>query len=131
DVVVELWVTSSAPTTDFTARLVDVHPDGTPMSVCDGILRLPPGRPEEQRHLKILLGATSHTFVRRHRIRLDISSSDFPRYDPNPNTGVSSWMAQDCLVAHQRILHGGATPSCLLLPVVPTTADGRHADHDR
>jgi len=130
DIVAELWVMTSAPSTDFTAHLVDVHPDGTPMSVCDGILRLSPGQPGELRHIQILLGATSHTFLRRHRIRLDISSSNFPRYDPNPNTGLSSRVARDCQVAHQRILHGGATPSCLILPVVRTTADGGHADHD-
>jgi putative CocE/NonD family hydrolase len=113
---------TSAPSTDFTAQLVDVHPDGTPMSVCDGILRLSPGQLGELRHIQILLGATSHTFLRRHRIRLDISSSNFPRFDPNPNTGDSSLHARACVVAHQTIVHGGATPSSLVLPVVPAPA---------
>jgi len=118
----ELWVATSAVSTDFTARLVDVQPDGTPVSVCDGILRLPAADGGAMRQIVLSLGATSQVFLAGHRLRLDISSSNFPRFDPNPNTGDSSLHARACVVAHQTIVHGGATPSSLVLPVVPAPA---------
>jgi putative CocE/NonD family hydrolase len=112
-----LHVMSSAPCTDFTAKLVDVHPDGTPMSVCDGIHRvlLEAGEPKT---LTIELGTTAMNFQAGHRIRLDVSSSNFPRFDPNPNTGRSAFDEDAPVVAHQRIFHGGDRPSVLTLPVL-------------
>jgi putative CocE/NonD family hydrolase len=124
DVAAELWVSTTAVSTDFTARLVDVHPDGRAISVCDGILRLAPDPSPDSsdsadvRCIRINLGATSQAFLPGHRIRLDVSSSNFPRYDPNPNTGRRSLDAPHSVVARQRILSGPHRPSSLLLPVV-------------
>jgi putative CocE/NonD family hydrolase len=120
EVAAELWISSDAVSTDFTARLVDVYPDGRAMSVCEGILRLPPdaGSPGIVRQIRIFLGATSQSFLPGHRMRLDVSSSNFPRYDPNPNTGERSLDAPASVVARQRIWHGKRHPSRLVLPVV-------------
>jgi putative CocE/NonD family hydrolase len=121
---VRLRVTSSAPCTDFTAKLVDVHADGTPMSVCDGIRRasLPSDEPTT---VVIELGATAMNFRAGHRVRLDVSSSNFPRFDPNPNTGRAAFDEVAPVIAHQRIVHGGSdSPSSLMLPVL----DGKDAD---
>ncbi|WP_308203306.1 CocE/NonD family hydrolase [Frankia gtarii] len=121
DVAVELWVSTTAVSTDFTARLVDVHPDGRAISVCDGIRRLAPDASPgaaDVRRVRINLGATSQAFLPGHRIRLDVSSSNFPRYDPNPNTGRRSLDAPHSVVARQRILSGPQRPSSLVLPVV-------------
>ena len=125
---VKLWVASSARDTDFTAKLVDVFPDGTARALTDGILRaryrdsktqpalLTPGQPVE---ITIDVGATSNLFQAGHRIRLDISSSNFPRFDRNPNTGGAFGEDSKLLPAEQTILHDAKHPSRLLLPVVP------------
>jgi putative CocE/NonD family hydrolase len=125
---VTLWIASSAPDTDFTAKLVDVHPDGTARAINDGILRaryrtsksapvlLTPGQPTQ---ITIDVGATSNVFMAGHRIRLDISSSNFPRFDRNPNTGGT--FGEDVVVrrAAQTVFHDAARTSRLILPVVP------------
>ncbi|MEZ4457766.1 MAG: CocE/NonD family hydrolase, partial [Gemmatimonadales bacterium] len=127
-VSLEIWVVSSARDTDFTGRLVDVHPDGTARALTDGILRaryrngptapelLVPGEPYR---LRLDLGATSNLFLAGHRIRLEISSSNFPRFDRNPNTGAPFGTEATLVPAHQRILHDPAHQSRLVLPVVP------------
>jgi uncharacterized protein len=124
---VKLWVASSAPDTDFTAKLVDVFPDGTARALTDGILRaryresktrpalLKPGQPVE---ITIDVGATSNLFRAGHRIRLDISSSNFPRFDRNPNTGGVLGEDSKLLRAEQTVLHDAKHPSRLELPVV-------------
>jgi len=123
-----LWAASSARDTDFTARLVDVHPDGTARALTDGILRaryrrskstaelLTPGQPVE---LTIDVGATSNVFLAGHAIRLEVASSNFPRYDRNPNTGGAFAADSTTIPAHQTIYHDRAHPSRLILPVVP------------
>jgi putative CocE/NonD family hydrolase len=125
---VTLWVASSARDTDFTAKLVDVFPDGTARALSDGILRaryrngqskpelLKPGEPVE---ITIDAGATSNLFKTGHRIRLDISSSNFPRFDRNPNTGGAFGEESKLLRAEQTVLHDANHPSRLTLPVVP------------
>ena len=125
---VKLWVASSARDTDFTAKLVDVFPDGTARALNDGILRaryrdsktqpklLTPGQPVE---ITIDVGATSNLFQAGHRIRLDVSSSNFPRFDRNPNTGGVFGEDSQLLRAEQTILHDAAHPSRLVLLVVP------------
>ena len=95
-VSVDLYVSSDRPDTDFTAKLVDVHPDGKPISLTDGIIRarfregfdrevlLEPGKVAE---VTIDLASIAHRFAAGHRIRLEVSSSNYPRFMPNPNTG--------------------------------------------
>lgn len=123
-----LWIASSARDTDFTGTLVDVFPDGTARALADGILRaryragktapalLTPGEPTE---ITIDLGATSNLFRAGHRIRLEVSSSNFPRFDRNPNTGGVFGHDATVVRATQTIFHDEAHPSRLLLPVVP------------
>ncbi|HUF47344.1 MAG TPA: CocE/NonD family hydrolase [Vicinamibacterales bacterium] len=125
---VTLWIASSAPDTDFTATLVDVHPDGTARALNDGILRvryrhsrttpalLTPGAPTE---ITIDLGATSNLFRAGHRIRLHVSSSNFPRFDRNPNTGGIFGRDGEIGRADQTVFHDAARPSRLILPVIP------------
>lgn len=127
-IALELWISSSVPDTDFTAKLVDVFPDGTARALTDGILRaryredprtprlLTPGTPTK---LRIDVGATSNLFRAGHRIRLDISSSNFPRFDRNPNTGGVFGEDADLRRADQTIFHDAPRASRLLLPVVP------------
>ncbi|MGE0484011.1 MAG: CocE/NonD family hydrolase [Gammaproteobacteria bacterium] len=124
-----LYVASSAPDTDFTGKLVDVHPDGRAMILTDGILRaryregfdaprlLTPG---EVVCLEIDLVATANVFRAGHRIRLEVSSSNFPRFDRNTNTGgvIATETEADFEVATNRVLHDAAHPSHLVLPVI-------------
>src|SRR5262249_31783598 len=91
-----LWVSSDAFDTDFTAKLCDVYPDGRSLNICDGILRArfrnSLSRPERMQPGKVTpieidLWSTSMVFNKGHRLRVQLSSSDAPAYDPNPNTG--------------------------------------------
>ncbi len=114
--------------TDFTAKLVAVAPDGRALNLCDGIVRaryrnslsnaelLEPGRVYEYR---IFLGSTSYVFAPGFRLRLQVSSSNFPRFDRNLNTGGELGMESAGRVAVQRVMHGGAYTSCVILPVIP------------
>ena len=123
-----LHAASSARDTDFTAKLVDVHPDGKSFNLCDGIIRaryrkdlgkealLEPGKPEQ---FEIDLWVTSNLFKRGHRIRLEVSSSNFPRFDRNPNSGRPFGTDTELLTARQTIFHDGERPSHLLLPIIP------------
>ena len=125
--LVTLWAASDAPDTDFVTRLVDVHPDGFAQPLADGIVRaryrdgapsepLEPGRPYE---LTIDLWATANVFKAGHRIRVDVASASFPRWDRNPNTGAPVGRDAELRVARQTILHDAARPSRIVLPVVP------------
>jgi uncharacterized protein len=126
---VTLFVSSSAVDTDFTAKLVDVFPDGRAINLCDGILRaryrngldrevlMEPGTVYE---ITVDMTATANVFLPGHRIRLDISSSNFPRYDRNTNTGgVIAQESEDQMVpAINHIHHGPDYPSRLVLPII-------------
>ena len=126
-VTVELWASSSAPDTDFTAKLVDVRPDGYARNLLDGIIRaryresasrptpIEPGRPYRY---TIDLWATSNVFLPGHRIRLEISSSNFPRFDRNPNTGAAFGEGAEMRPARQTVFHQEGMPSFVLLPVI-------------
>lgn len=128
--VATLWVATSARDTDFTVALVDVFPDGRAIGVADGILRLrcrnglatselaEPGRPYE---IDVDLVATSNVFLAGHRIRVEVSSSNFPRFDRNPNHGgvISEATERDFVVAAQRVFHDADRASCITLPIVP------------
>ena len=123
-----LYAASSAPDTDFTATLVDVHPGGMAIHLCEGIVRarfrasfeaptlIEPGVVHEYR---ISLWETSNLFRAGHRIRLEVSSSNFPRFDRNLNTGRDPGLDAEMQVAHQTIRHDPDFPSHLTLPVVP------------
>ncbi|HET8911880.1 MAG TPA: CocE/NonD family hydrolase [Ktedonobacteraceae bacterium] len=127
---VHLWARSDALDTDFVARLVDVHPNGFSQNLTDGIIRaryrnfakgeqpslLTPGTAYEY---EIDLWSTSNLFLPGHRIRLDVTSSNFPRWDRNPNTGAELGENAEIVVAHQEILHDREHPSYIVLPIVP------------
>ncbi|HEY8601616.1 MAG TPA: CocE/NonD family hydrolase [Thermomicrobiales bacterium] len=129
-VSVTLFAASSAPDTDFVARLVDVHPDGRAIGVADGIIRASaresypaagafaftaptPIEPGRIYAYTIDLWATAITFLPGHRLRVEITSSSFPRWDRNLNTGDDSATSTAMAVAHQRILHDADHPSSL------------------
>ncbi len=133
-----LWVSSDCVDTDFTAKLIDVYPpsddypDGYAMNLTDGILRvryrdswekpvlMTPG---EICRIRIEAFPTSNLFKRGHRIRVDISSSNFPRFDVNPNTGAAEAQSEDLLIAKNRIYLDARHPSHVILPLVPLDAD--------
>ena len=123
-----LWVASSARDTDFTAKLVDVFPDGTARLLTDGILRTRYRKSSQKLELldagvatevTINAGVTSNVFQAGHRIRLEISSSNFPRYDRNPNTGAPFGEEPRLIRAEQTIFHDSTKPSRVTLPIVP------------
>ena len=123
-----LWASSSAVDTDFTAKLVDVRPDGYAQNLCDGMIRaryresasaprlLEPGKPYR---FTIDLWAISNVFLPGHRIRLEISSSNFPHFDRNLNTGEPFGEGTRGVPAHQTVFHQQEMPSHILLPVIP------------
>lgn len=127
-ITAEIWIASSAPDTDFTAKLLDVHPDGTARLLTDGILRaryrnsdtspelLTPGEPTK---LVIDLGVTANLFQPGHRIRVEISSSNFPRFDRNPNTGAPFGESSELRTARQSVFHDADRPSHVVLPIIP------------
>ena len=128
NVNLNLWAVTSAADTDWTAKLVDVHPDGNSYNVCEGILRArfresleepTPIEPGEVYRYDVDLGPTSMHFKRGHRIRLQVSSSNFPAFARNLNTGGASHEETEYRLALQTVLHDAAHPSCLVLPVMP------------
>ena len=127
-VTVTLWAATSQTDTDFTAKLVDVCEDGCARNLTDGIIRaryrdsssnasfVEPGRVY---HYTIDLWATSNVFQRGHRIRVEISSSNFPRFDRNTNTGNVIAGDAEFKPALQTVMHDAQHPSHITLPVVP------------
>ena len=127
-VKVVLYAASSARDTDFTAKLVDVYPNGYSMNVAQGILRaryrdsweqptlLEPGKVYE---FTVDLWSTSNCFQKGHRILVEISSSNFPQFDRNPNTGNPLGQDADLEKAHQTVYHDGEHPSHIVLPIIP------------
>jgi putative CocE/NonD family hydrolase len=131
---VHLWISSSALDTDFTAKLIDVHPpnedypDGFDMLLVDSVIRcryregfdrevlLEPGVPVA---VTISLWATSNLFDVGHRIRVDVSSSNWPRLDVNPNTGEPVGEHTHLVVAEQAVHVDADRPSRIVLPVIP------------
>lgn len=134
--IVELWVTTDVVDTDFVARLVDVHPDGTARLITDGIIRARyRDNPDDLTHqaaplesgkpylLRIELLPTSNLFKAGHRLQLDVTSSCFPRWARNLNIW-DEWggTLADAKVAHQQVLHDEAHPSRVLLPIIPAAS---------
>ncbi|MDQ2684041.1 MAG: CocE/NonD family hydrolase, partial [Chloroflexota bacterium] len=130
-VVMHLWASTDGPDTDFTAKLCDVFPDGRSWNLCDGIVRaryrngrapaslLEPG---EVYKFEIDMWVTSNVFKAGHRIRIEISSSNFPRFDRNLNTGGPIGRETEARTAMQRVYHDPDRPSHVLLPVVEGVA---------
>lgn len=125
---VVLYAASSAVDTDFTAKLVDVFPDGTARNLTDGILRTRYReslenpvlmKADEAYRMTIDAGVTSNVFAAGHRIRVEISSSNFPRFDRNPNTGRAVADDREMRKAAQTIYHDHDRHSYMELPVVP------------
>ncbi|MFC1887074.1 CocE/NonD family hydrolase, partial [Thermodesulfobacteriota bacterium] len=133
-VIVKLWASSSAVDTDFTAKLIDQYPPGADyphgyaLGVIDGIIRaryreslenpvlMDPGKVYE---FTIDLWQVSNRFKAGHRIRLDISSSNFPALDANPNTGEDIGFHTRSITAHNAIYHDAERPSHIILPIIP------------
>ncbi|MBM3934475.1 MAG: CocE/NonD family hydrolase [SAR202 cluster bacterium] len=137
-ITMHLWASSSAVDTDFTAKLLDIHPpsadypDGLAINVTDSIIRaryrngwdkpelMKPGTPYE---FVFELYPTSNIFRKGHRIRLDISSSNWPRFDVNPNTGGPIGLERAYLSAQQTVYHEPARPTHVVLPMQPGRVD--------
>ncbi|HEX5502840.1 MAG TPA: CocE/NonD family hydrolase [Thermomicrobiales bacterium] len=125
-----LYAGTSAPDTDFTAKLVDVAPCGYARNLTDGILRaryrnsMSEGElvtPGEVVRYEIDLWSTSNVFLPGHRLRVEVSSSNFPRFDRNPNTGELPGRSAEMVSALQTIHHSAEYPSHLVLPVIPAS----------
>ena len=126
-----LYAQSDAPDTDWTAKLVDVRPDGCALNLCDFILRARYRESFTQPSLidpatvyeyTIEVGNTANLFQPGHRIRVEISSSNFPRFDRNPNTGHAIGQDAELRAARQTIYHSPDYPSRIALPVIPPAA---------
>ncbi|MGE3280834.1 MAG: CocE/NonD family hydrolase, partial [Alphaproteobacteria bacterium] len=143
-----LWIASDAPDTDFTARLIDLyppsadHPSGFAMNLTEGLLRVryrdswehpAPMTPGEVYAITIELFPIGNLFRRGHRLRLDISSSNFPHFDVNPNSGEPEGAWCYPRPARNRIFAAAERPSHILLPVLPKQAatDRRQSDRGR
>ncbi len=133
-VTVRLWIASDCPDTDFTAKLVDVHPpsddypEGFAMNLTEGILRVryrdswerpSPMVPGEVYAITIELFPTGNLFAAGHRLRLDIASSNFPHFDVNPNSGEPEGAMEHPRIARNRVFVDRAHPSHIVLPVIP------------
>ena len=132
---VNLWISSSCPDTDFTAKLIDVYPpnpdypEGYAMNLTDGVLRV--RYRDSWEHPSLMVPGTvypihidafptGNLFRRGHRIRIDISSSNFPHFDANPNTGEPEAKAESTRVATNVVYMDVSRPSHLILPVIPS-----------
>jgi putative CocE/NonD family hydrolase len=127
-VLLDLYVSSSAVDTDFTGKLVDVWPNGFAQNLTEGILRLryrnsqekPEfANPGEIYHIRVDLWATSNVFLAGHKLRLEVSSSNFPRFDRNLNTGEDQGRGTHLVRATNIIYHDKSRPSALILSVMP------------
>lgn len=129
----DLWAASSAVETDFLMRLIEVGDDGLAINLCQGILRSSyrdgyenpsPMTPDTPYRFKLDIGPTGILFRAGSRIRVDVTSSDFPAFDRNHNTGKDYWSDPELIVAKQTVFHDAARPSAINLPVVPVSALG-------
>ena len=131
---VVLYVATSANDTDFTAKLVDVQPDGKPLLICDGIqrlrYRLSLDKPvfvkrNTAYQINIDAGVTSYVFAPGHQIRLEVSSSNFPRFDRNLNSMRPNADEIRISKARQTIYHDSVYSSAIILPVIPKSGVSR------
>ena len=137
-VSVKLWACSSAVDTDFTAKLIDVYPSSTDfpagfdLIMGDGIIRARFRESDKQEKLMtpgevyefhVKLDPCCNVFKKGHRIRVDVSSSNFPRFDVNPNTGELPNDNRRSITAVNTIYHDSQRPSHILLPLMPKKAE--------
>ena len=124
----KLYAATDGPDTDWMIKLIDVYPDGYAMPISEGILRarfregldkVKLLTPNQVYEYDIELTGTANVFLPGHRIRLDITSSNFPQFDRNPNTGEPLGSSSKVRVAQQTVYHGGTRMSHLVIPVVP------------
>ena len=124
---VVLWVSSSATDTDFTAKLVDVYPDGRAFNIQEGALRMRYRKslskaelmtPGELYEIRLDLRVSSNYFAKGNKIRLEITSSNFPRWDRNLNTGGNNYDEKKWMIASNKVHHGKDKLSYLILPVI-------------
>ncbi len=124
----QLWVSTTAKDTDFVVRLTDVDQNGKSINLADGIVRMRYRdsiehpeliEPGEVYAIEVDLWATGNVFLVGHRIRVQITSSNFPRWNRNLNTGASNESTEDSAIATQTILHDVVHPSHIILPVIP------------
>ena len=130
-VSVDLFVSSDSPDTDFVAKLIDVYPDGYEALLTDSVIRtryregidrevmMKPGKVVR---VRIDLWSTAIVFNKGHRIALHVSSSNDPRFDPNPNTGEPQRASETTRIAKNTVHFSQESPSRLLLPVIPQSA---------
>ena len=128
-ITVRLWASSSAPDTDWVVRLNDVYPDGKSINLTEGVIRARFRKrnweqpelitPDAVLEYEIELQPTSNLFRVGHRIRIDVTSSNFPLWDRNLNTGEDPNASSRMAVAHQTIWHDADHPSHVILPVIP------------
>ena len=123
-----LHASSDAMDTDFVAKLIDVYPDGRALNMAEGIVRaryregtarqklLEPGKVYE---FTVDMVGTAVEFQRGHRIRVDVTSSHFPQFDRNPNTGEAFGVNAKVKIASQTVHHSKTYPSHIVLPVIP------------
>ncbi len=120
----QLYVASDRPHTDFLGRLCDVYPDGRVLNICEGLLRLWPGREgvtfgaDGWLRLEIDMGATAYRFQPGHRLALTVASAAFPRVARHLNTDEPPLNGRRLLVANQTVYHDAQRPSALLLPII-------------
>lgn len=131
----DLFVSSSALDTDFIVKIVDVAPDGKALNIQEGALRMryrdgyehPTNLvPGSVYRVAVDVRAIGHYFAAGHRIRLQISSSNFPRLERNLNTGGRNFDESAAVIATNQVWHGAATPSAVILPVLSDAALGQH-----
>lgn len=133
-VKVKLFAVTDGPDTDWVVKLIDVAPNGFAINICEGIMRAryrngvdKPAllKPGEVYEYEVDLVGTANVFLPGHRIRVDITSSHFPQFDRNPNTGEAFGSSAKVRVAKQTIFHTAGRASHILLPVVPVPTKGR------
>jgi len=138
--VVELFAATSARDTDWFVRLIDVTPDGMARDVSMGMVRARYreglDRPKLLKSGEIIqytirMNPTSNAFLPRHRIRLDVTSSDFPNYDRNHNTAADQNADATLLIANQTLYHGGERATRIILPWVPNPVEEEKAEPER
>jgi hypothetical protein len=127
-VSMKLHAQTDGPDTDWMVKLIDVYPNGFSFPVAEGILRARYRNGYEKQDLltpnqayefKIPMAGTANVFQKGHRIRVLITSSNYPQFDRNPNTGETFGTSDKVRVANQTIHHGATKPSAVVLPVVP------------